>query len=108
VQDTPLPPSCEPDPHAEEKALRQAKLQQLTLDAQRLVGESRRALAAHQVACERMMKAVQEARARLVVARGDSQRAAQQDAPPVTMASLSPAGSVQRRAAGLGLKDASQ
>ena len=95
MQATPLSPSHEPDPHADEKALRQARLQQLMLEAERVLAESREALAAHRRECQRLKLAVQEARARL--ARAEAAPAAQESARPVNMGSLSPPDSVQPR-----------
>ena len=62
-------PGREPDEHALETALRQAKLQELAEEAQRLHLECKRNLVVHQAASARMALAIEEARARLAQAR---------------------------------------
>lgn len=59
----------EADEFALEKAQRQARLQQLTLQAERVLAESRAVLAAHLAERQRMAQAIEEARAQLAQAR---------------------------------------
>ena len=84
---SPLPFS-ETDEHALEQALRQATLEELAREARRVRLQSRQAVAAHLAACQRMAQAIQEARARLLLARSSVAGACEQQTPEsVNMAS---------------------
>lgn len=82
MRTTSLSPCSEPDEAALDKALRLARLQQLTLEAERLRLESRQAVAAHAAASERLAQAIREARAQLALARNGARHASQAMHPP--------------------------